>query len=68
MNQTPMIDTKEAASYLQIHIMTLYRLVKTKEIPACRVGGRIKFSPEVLDAWMMRKLEESSAIGGGEKL
>ena len=65
---TPMINTKEAAGYLKIHIVTLYRLVKTKQIPACRVDGRIKFSPEVLDEWMMRKLEESSAIGGGEKL
>ena len=51
---TPLITLQEAAKYLQISNMTLYRLAKKKQIPAIRVGGRWRFKKEMIDAWMKK--------------
>jgi excisionase family DNA binding protein len=39
----PLIDINKAAKILQVHPMTLYRLVKKgTNIPIVRVGGKLK--------------------------
>lgn len=49
---------REAAKYLGIHIITLYRLIKKDGIPAFKIGGQWRFKKDLLDAWI---LSESKA-------
>ena len=42
---------KEAAEYLHVGPMTLWRLAQRGEIPAFRVGWGWRFSVETLDRW-----------------
>lgn len=39
-NRPNLMTTKEAANYLRVHPMTVYRLCLKKQIPATKVGGR----------------------------
>lgn len=43
------MDVSEAADYLHINKLTLYRLVKRGKIPAIKVGSQWRFKKEVLD-------------------
>jgi excisionase family DNA binding protein len=44
----PLMTTREAAKYLGIHEMSVYRGVKRGVIPVIRVGGRLRFSKKVI--------------------
>jgi excisionase family DNA binding protein len=43
---------REAAEYLSVHVRTLYRLVKQREIPGRKVGGSWRFKKDALDEWL----------------
>ena len=43
---------REAAQYLSVHVRTLYRLAKNKEIPGRKVGGSWRFRKNALDEWL----------------
>jgi excisionase family DNA binding protein len=45
----------QAAAYLQISRATLYRLIKSGEIPGRRVGRRYRFSRRALLEWVEEK-------------
>lgn len=50
------MDVKEAADYLQIHAMTMYRLIWRNAIPHFRLGGKtIRIKRESLDRMMERR-------------
>ena len=57
-----LLNIREAAEYLNISHHTLYKLLEKKEVPAAKIGGSWRFSPEVLDAWVRKRMEES--MGG----
>lgn len=46
------LNAKEAAEFLGIHISTLYEKIKDGQIPAGRVGRRWKFPQEMLEDWL----------------
>ncbi len=48
----------EASEYLQIHQMTLYRLMKQNKIPAFRVGGQWRLKRDHIDKWINNRLEK----------
>lgn len=50
-----MLTIKEVAEYLSVHEKTIYRLVKSGELPALRVGGQWRFEKKVLDAWIQNR-------------
>ena len=58
----PLMTIKQAAEYLSISHHTLYKLLEKKEVPAAKVGGSWRFSLEVLDEWVRKRMDES--IGG----
>ena len=58
----PLMTIKQAAEYLNISHHTLYKLLEKKEVPAAKVGGSWRFSPEMLDEWVRKRMEES--MGG----
>ena len=57
-----LMTIKQAAEYLNISHHTLYKLLERKVIPAAKVGGSWRFSPELLDEWLRKRMEES--MGG----
>lgn len=52
----------EAAEYLSLHVRTIYRLARSGEIPARKVGGRWRFRKDVLDKWLA--LKENTSVKG----
>lgn len=47
-----LLTSTEAAEYLSFHPDTLRRKVRSREVPAVRVGGRWRFRKETLDEWI----------------
>ena len=43
---------REAADYLSVHVRTIYRLVKNREIPGRKIGGCWRFKKDALDEWL----------------
>ena len=53
--KSPFMTAKETAKYLQIHKITLYRLVKENKLPFFRIGGKgsIRFKLDDLERVLM---------------
>jgi putative molybdopterin biosynthesis protein len=47
-----MMNTKEVASYLDVHEKQVYALIKTGRIPATRVTGKWIFPKKMIDDWI----------------
>ena len=55
------MTTKEAAEYLRLNYMTVYKLAQRGKIPATKVGGNWRFKKEILDDWIAR---QATAVQG----
>ena len=53
------LTAKEASEYLGISYWLITQLVRKKEIPCSRVGGRILFRKEALDFYLTKQEENS---------
>jgi len=49
------MTTKEAAEYLRLNYMTVYKLAQKGKIPATKVGGNWRFKKDILDDWIAKK-------------
>jgi excisionase family DNA binding protein len=58
------LTPREAAEYLSVHVRTIYRLAKNREIPGRKVGGSWRFKKDALDEWLSLK-ENPSFKGKG---
>lgn len=62
-------DIKEATSYLKLSKATLYRMTMDREIPHYKIGRRLYFRREELDAWInkgrVKTREELNAEADG---
>ncbi len=47
-----LLTIREAAAYLRLNHMTVYRLAQRGKIPASKVGGNWRISRDVLDDWI----------------
>lgn len=56
--RTQIMTPKEAAKYLGFHLVTIYRLLKKSEIPATKIGGQWRFKKDILDQWLMDKMNK----------
>lgn len=54
--RTQIMTPKEAAKYLGFHLVTVYRLLKKHEIPATKIGGQWRFKKDILDAWLLDRM------------
>ena len=54
-----LMNTKEVASYLNIHEKQVYALIKENKIPCTRVTGKWIFPQDLIDKWI-----NESAMGG----
>ena len=46
------LTPREAAEYLSIHVRTIYRLAKNRDIPCRKIGGSWRFKKDALDEWL----------------
>ena len=57
--QRTTLTMKEAAEYLGISYWLINQLVRRKEIPCYKVGGKFLFRVQVLDEYLSSKEQES---------
>lgn len=57
------LSMKETAEYLGVSYWLVSQLVKRKQIPCSRVGGRLLFRREVLDNYLKQKEDNSMEYG-----
>ena len=57
--QRTTLTMKEAAQYLGISYWLINQLVRRKEIPCSKVGGKFLFRVQVLDEYLSSKEQES---------
>ena len=57
--RTQIMTPKEAAKYLGFHLVTVYRLLKKRAIPATKIGGQWRFKKDILDAWLMDRMNHN---------
>ena len=50
----PLLTLEEIAKYLNVNKFTVYRLLAQKHLPAFKAGGRWRFKPELVEAWLMK--------------
>ncbi len=46
------MDVEEVAQYLNLHLMTVYRMLQSGVIPGRKVGGRWRINRQELEAWL----------------
>jgi len=49
------MNTRQAAEYLQLHYVTLYKLAQQGHIPASKIGGVWRFNKHILDRWLAQQ-------------
>jgi excisionase family DNA binding protein len=48
-----LMTVREVSAYLQVHPVTIYRLLKRHELPAFQVGSEWRFNIEMIDSWRL---------------
>lgn len=56
--RTQIMTLREAAKYLGVHIITIYRLIKETDIPAFKLGGQWRFKKDILDVWLVKQMKK----------
>jgi excisionase family DNA binding protein len=59
VDPTSVMTVAEVAACLKVHPMTVYRLVRRKQLPAFRVGGDLRFLRADIDALIVKKEQPS---------
>jgi excisionase family DNA binding protein len=49
------LTTREVLRYLKVNARTIYRLIRTGELPAVRIGRQWRFRRSDLDDWLDRQ-------------
>ena len=55
---TPVLTVRDLSNYLRIHPSTVYRLLKTGQLPAFRVGSDWRFNVEEIDRWRVERQQK----------
>lgn len=50
------MDILELSDYLGIGKSKIYALIRSRKIPASRIGSQYRFSKSVIDAWLRESL------------
>jgi excisionase family DNA binding protein len=51
----PVLTVKDVADHLRVHPSTVYRLLKSGELPAFKVGHKWRFSVEAIEHWRFKR-------------
>jgi excisionase family DNA binding protein len=52
---SPFLTTDEVLGYLKVNPRTIYRLIRSGELPAIRIGRQWRFRRRDLDDWLDRQ-------------
>jgi len=63
VSRSAIMTPKEAASYLGLHLITVYRLIKKQELPGFKIGGQWRFKKDLLDEWISKKISSRGEKG-----
>jgi excisionase family DNA binding protein len=55
------LTVKDLSNYLKVHPSTIYRLLKTGQLPAFKVGSDWRFNVEDIERW---RVEREKKAGG----
>jgi excisionase family DNA binding protein len=55
------LTTEEVLAYLKVTPRTIYRLIRTGELPAVRIGRQWRFRRQDLDAWLDRQRHSAAS-------
>ncbi|HWO42070.1 MAG TPA: helix-turn-helix domain-containing protein [Candidatus Eisenbacteria bacterium] len=61
LDQIRLLTLAEAAELLQVSIRTLQRMIRSKKLPAFKVGGQWRIRESQLQQWVEQR--ESSSAG-----
>jgi excisionase family DNA binding protein len=58
----PVLTVTQLSAYLKVHRSTIYRLLRTRELPGYRVGSdwHWRFNREDIDHWMTKRVNEAT--------
>lgn len=60
VSDSAFLTTEEVLSCLKVNPRTIYRLIKSGELPAIRIGRQWRFRRADLDAWIDRQRTAAS--------
>ena len=63
-----LLNVEEVAKILQLHAMTVYRLVEEGKLPGFKVGGRWRFHRNALEDWMVDRAQVARLEAENRKL
>jgi excisionase family DNA binding protein len=46
------MTASEVAGYLRIHVSSVYRLIRLRQLPAFKIDGNYRFDRTEIDKWM----------------
>ncbi len=52
-----LMTVRELSQYIQVNMMTVFKLARTCEIPAVEIDGLWRFEKELIDKWPEDQLE-----------
>ncbi len=50
-----LLTATEVARYFRLHVMTIYRMIQRRELPAVRVGRQWRFRRSRIDRWLQEQ-------------
>ena len=53
--EAKVITIGELATYLHVHRSTLYRLLKSQQLPGFKIGSDWRFNVEAIDEWRRQR-------------
>ena len=56
------LSAKELSRYLKINEKKIYQLVRTSTLPHTKIGGKIAFAKELIDAWIAENTEREKHL------
>jgi excisionase family DNA binding protein len=64
------ISTRELSKYLKINEKKIYKLVQGSKIPHIKIGGKIAFTKEIIDRWILENTarEQHIYIAGSDDI
>lgn len=54
-----LITVADLSRYLDVHHITIYKLIKEGSIPAFKVGGRWRFKKKEINEWIAARMNEA---------
>ncbi|MCP4652287.1 MAG: helix-turn-helix domain-containing protein [Candidatus Omnitrophica bacterium] len=56
------MSASEAAKYLGVHTITIYRLIQDTDIPAFKLKGQWRFKRDLLEHWVEKRIKRRQQL------